>query len=186
MGAARVAGALRDEAPAPVTRASAVAEAAQFVLVLRPGGTSWQVQEVERITFNGKDKLRTASSKKLELRGDEYKKLTAQAILGAGIIRRHAGGYLVVKNGALTEQFAIYDASETRKRLLEELAAKEMTMPKLHDWLVALLHEVNLPVGSAIQHEKFSLMDRQRLKNWQRQFHEQINSIREIILPGEP
>ena len=94
--------------------------------------------------------------------------------------------YLVVKNRALTEQFAIYDASETRKRLLEELAAKEMTMPKLHDWLVALLQQDNLPVGQGIQHQTFSLMDRQRLKNWQRQFHEEINSIRQIILPSEP
>jgi CobQ/CobB/MinD/ParA nucleotide binding domain len=93
--------------------------------------------------------------------------------------------YLVVKNHALTEHFAIYDASNTRKRLLNELAAKEMTMPKLHDWLVALLHQVNLPVGQAIHHQKFSLMDRQRLKNWQRQFHEQINTVRNIVLPGD-
>ena len=93
--------------------------------------------------------------------------------------------YLVVKNHALTEHFTIYDASKTRKRLLNELAAKEMTMPKLHDWLVALLHQVNLPVGQAIQHQKFSLMDRQRLKNWQRQFHEQINTVRQIVLPGD-
>ena len=94
--------------------------------------------------------------------------------------------YLVVKNQALTEHFAIYDASKTRKRLLNELAAKEMTMPKLHDWLVALLHQVNLPVGQAVQHQKFSLMDRQRLKNWQRQFHEQIDTVRQIVLPGDP
>lgn len=94
--------------------------------------------------------------------------------------------YLVVKNQALTEQFAIYDASKTRKRLLNELDAREMTMPKLHDWLVASLHQVNLPVGQAIQHEKFTLMDRQRLKNWQRLFHEQINTVREIMLPPNP
>jgi tRNA uridine 5-carbamoylmethylation protein Kti12 len=93
--------------------------------------------------------------------------------------------YLVVKNHALTEHFAIYDASKTRKRLLSELVAKEMTMPKLHDWLVASLHQVNLPVGQAIQHQKFSLMDRQRLKNWQRLFHEQVNTVRDIILPGD-
>lgn len=93
--------------------------------------------------------------------------------------------YLVVKNHALTEQFAIYDASKTRKRLLNELAAKEMTMPKLHDWLVASLHQVNLSVGQAIQHQKFSLMDRQRLKNWQRQFHEQIDAVREVVLPSD-
>ncbi|MCG3147706.1 MAG: Protein TraL [Verrucomicrobiae bacterium] len=93
--------------------------------------------------------------------------------------------YLVVKNQALTEQFTIYDASKTRKRLLNELDAREITMPKLHDWLVASLHQVNLPVGQAIQHEKFTLMDRQRLKNWQRQFHEQINAVREFLVPGD-
>jgi hypothetical protein len=93
--------------------------------------------------------------------------------------------YLVVKNQAFSEHFTIYDASRTRKRLVNELAAKEMIMPKLHDWLVALLQQANLPVGQGIQHQKFSLMDRQRLKNWQRQFHEQITTVRKIILPGE-
>jgi len=58
-------------------------------------------------------------------------------------------------------------------------------MPKLQDWLVAQLHQVNLPVGPAIQHQKFTLMDRQRLKNWQRQFDEQINTVRQIVLPGD-
>ena len=94
--------------------------------------------------------------------------------------------YLVVKNQALTEHFTIYDASKTRKRLLNDLDGREMIMPKLHDWLVATLHQVNLPVGQAVQHEKFSLMDRQRLKNWQRQFHEQINKVSQIILPRDP
>ena len=42
------------------------------------------------------------------------------------------------------------------------------------------------PSAQGIQHQKFSIMDRQRLKNWQRQFHEQINTVRQIILPGEP
>ena len=92
--------------------------------------------------------------------------------------------YLVVKNRALTEQFAIYDRSKTRARLLDELAAKEMSMPKLHDWLVALLHQINLPIGQAVQHQKFSIMDRQRFKNWQRKFAEQIESVREVILPA--
>ncbi len=89
------------------------------------------------------------------------------------------------ENHALTEHFAIYDTSKTRKRLLNELAAKEMIMPKLHDWLVMLLHQHNQPVGQATQDTKFTLMDRQRLRNWQRQFHEQINTVRSIILPGD-
>lgn len=91
-------------------------------------------------------------------------------------------GYLIVKNQALTEQFAIYDGSKTRARLLDELGAKEMTMPRLQDWLVAMLHQLNLPVGQAVQHPKFPLMDRQRLKNWQRQFHHEIETIREVVL----
>jgi hypothetical protein len=77
-----------------------VAEAAQVVLILRPGGTSWQAQEAERITFNDKDKLRTGSSQKTELRGEEYKKLPVQAVLRGSAVLRHAGGYFVVKNGA--------------------------------------------------------------------------------------
>jgi len=92
--------------------------------------------------------------------------------------------YLVVKNHGLAEHFTIYDASKTRKRLLNELAAREIILPKLHDWLVALLQQSNLPVGQGIHNEKFSLMDRQRLKNWQRQFYEQLSSIRQIIIPA--
>jgi CO dehydrogenase nickel-insertion accessory protein CooC1 len=91
--------------------------------------------------------------------------------------------YLMVKNRVFTDQFAIYDASETRKQLLNELAAKEMAMPKLQDWLVAALHQHNLAVGQAAENAKFTLMDRQRLKNWQRQFAGQIEIVRELILP---
>lgn len=92
--------------------------------------------------------------------------------------------YLVVKNQALTDQFALYEASKTRKRLLGELGAREMIMPKLHDWLVASLHQHGLTVGQAAQHPKVALMDRQRLKNWQRQFAGQVESVREVILPA--
>jgi hypothetical protein len=93
--------------------------------------------------------------------------------------------YVVVRNQALTEQFAIYDASKIRARLLGELSAKEITMPKLYDWLVAALNQVNLPLSPAIQHPGFSLMDRQRLKNWQRKFYDQIETVRNVVLPQE-
>lgn len=92
--------------------------------------------------------------------------------------------YVVVKNHAFAEQFAIYDSSETRKRLLNELAAKEITMPRLYNWLVASLHRHSLTVSAAAEDTRFTLMDRQRLKNWQRQFTEQIESVRELILPA--
>jgi len=93
--------------------------------------------------------------------------------------------YLIVRNHAHCEQFSIYDASHTRTRLLNELQAKEMTMPKLYDWLVAKLNQVNVPISQAIHHSSFSLMDRQRLKNWQRLFDEQIGLVRDVLLPGK-
>src|ERR1019366_1480313 len=69
--------------------------AAQVIIVLRPGGTGWQVVEADKITFNQREKLRTASSQSLDLRPDAYKKLPQVEIVRAGTLRRHAGGYLV-------------------------------------------------------------------------------------------
>jgi hypothetical protein len=70
-------------------------QAAQVTIVLRRGGSSWQLLQAEKITFNQKDKLRVGSSKQLELRPDAYKALHPVEILQAGVLRRHAGGYLV-------------------------------------------------------------------------------------------
>ena len=69
--------------------------AAQVIIVLRPGGTGWQVVEAEKVTFNQREKLRTASSQSLDLRPDVYKKMPQLEIVRAGTLRRHAGGYLV-------------------------------------------------------------------------------------------
>jgi len=73
------------------------ARATQWILVLHPGGTDWQIQEAEKITFNGKDKLRAGSAQNLNLPADQYKKLPATPI--AGMLRINAGGYLVRKDG---------------------------------------------------------------------------------------
>ncbi len=91
--------------------------------------------------------------------------------------------YVIVKNQALTERFAVYDQSKTRTRLIEELGAREVTMPRLYDWLVAELNVQNLTVTAGSGHSAFTLMDRQRLKNWQRIFYEELESAREILLP---
>ena len=81
--------------------------AAQVIVVLRPGGTGWQVVEAERITFNQKEKLRIGSSQSLDLRPDAYKKLAAMEILRAGMLRRHAGGYLVRRTESGWEPIAV-------------------------------------------------------------------------------
>ncbi len=57
-------------------------------------------------------------------------------------------------------------------------------MPKLYDWLVTGLNETNLTISEAIKHSGFSLVDRQRLKNWQANFNDQIDTARDLILPG--
>src|ERR1039457_726719 len=69
--------------------------AAQVIIVLRPGGTGWQVVAAEKIAFNQKEKLRSGTSQSLDLLPDAYKKLPAVEIVRAGTLRRHAGGYLV-------------------------------------------------------------------------------------------
>lgn len=69
--------------------------AAQVIVILRPGGTGWQVVEAEKITFYQKDKVRVASGPQLEFSPDAYKKFGLLEILGAGTLRKHAGGYLV-------------------------------------------------------------------------------------------
>jgi hypothetical protein len=92
--------------------------------------------------------------------------------------------YLVVKNQALSERFNNYENSKTRTRLLQELDAKEIAMPKLYDWLVADLNAHNLTISAGIGHSVFSLFDRQRLKNWQDEFCDELDTVRKILLPA--
>ena len=61
---------------------------------------------------------------------------------------------------------------------MEEHAGREIVMPRLYDWLVTGLNETNLPMSAAIAQSDFSLVDRQRLKNWQALFYEQIDRPR--------
>ena len=56
-------------------------------------------------------------------------------------------------------------------------------MPRLHDWLVALLNEHNVPLTAALQHPGFNLLDRQRLKRWQLGFYKQVETASDLLLP---
>ena len=91
--------------------------------------------------------------------------------------------YLIVKNQALSERFGNYEQSKTRARLVEQLGAKEIQMPKLYDWLVADLNKRDLTITPAIRHESFTLFDRQRLCNWQRRFYEELEAVTDLLLP---
>jgi hypothetical protein len=91
--------------------------------------------------------------------------------------------WLIVKNEAQSDAFKIYENSKTRRRLIDALGAREITMPRLYDWLVILLNERNVTITSALSDSAFHLLDRQRLKHWQSRFYQQIDSISDLILP---
>ena len=92
------------------------------------------------------------------------------------------GAWVVVKNEAHSDVFKIYDKSKTRRQLVESLGAREITMPRLYDWLVTALNEHNTPVTVALTHPGFNLLDRQRLKNWQTRFYRQLYRAADLLL----
>jgi hypothetical protein len=94
--------------------------------------------------------------------------------------------YLVVKNEALSSKFTNYENSTTRTRLLDELGAREIVMPKLYDWLVADLNRHDLTISAAVQNPAFDFFNRQRLQNWQHGFYDELETVRDFLLPKIP
>lgn len=90
--------------------------------------------------------------------------------------------YVIVKNQAHSEQFTLYERSKTRARLMDELNAGELVMPRMYDWLVAALNQHNLMATQAQTHSSFNVVDRQRLKNWQKTFYAQVDAHTEALL----
>ena len=94
--------------------------------------------------------------------------------------------FVIIRNQVHAESFALYDKSAVRVRLLKQLDAKEITMPRMEEWLVESLNRVNLTITAAAKHESFYLLDRQRLVTWQRRLYEQIESAADLLLPNRP
>lgn len=94
--------------------------------------------------------------------------------------------YLIVKNEALSSKFTNYEKSTTRTRLLDELGAREIVMPKLYDWLVADLNRHDLTISAAVQNPAFDFFNRQRLQNWQHGFYDELETVRDFLLPKIP
>jgi hypothetical protein len=91
--------------------------------------------------------------------------------------------YLIVKNQAHSEGFDLYEGSKMRSHLLSTLGAREITMPRLYDWLVTTLNRHNVTVSTALTHPAFHLLDRQRLKHWQSKLYSEIRSVSDLLLP---
>lgn len=92
--------------------------------------------------------------------------------------------YVVVRNAAHSESFALYESSEVRALLKDKLGGREINMTRLQDWLVESLNATNLTITQAIKHPDFNLLDRQRLQTWQRKLNAEIESVSDLILPA--
>jgi hypothetical protein len=92
-------------------------------------------------------------------------------------------GYVVVRNAAHSDSFALFDSAEVRVRLKSELGGREITMTRLQDWLVEALNRENVTISAAAKHAGFSLLDRQRLQTWQRKLFAEIESAADLLLP---
>lgn len=88
-----------------------------------------------------------------------------------------AAGYVVVRNAAHSESFALFDSAEVRVRLKSDLGGKGIPMTRLQDWLVEALNRENVTISAAAKHAAFSLLDRQR-----KRFAE-IESAADLLLP---
>lgn len=91
--------------------------------------------------------------------------------------------YLIVKNQAHSDAFDLYDGSKMRSQLVNTLGAREITMPRLYDWLVTALNRHNVTVTKALTHPSFHVLDRQRLKHWQAKLYAEIGSVAELLVP---
>jgi cellulose biosynthesis protein BcsQ len=93
--------------------------------------------------------------------------------------------YVVVRNAAHSDSFALFESAEVRERLKSELAGRELTMPRMQDWLVEALNRENVSVTTATKHPAFSLLDRQRLLTWQRRLYGELDSVAPLLLPAK-
>ena len=94
-------------------------------------------------------------------------------------------GYVVVRNAAHSDSFALFESSEVRAQLKDKLGAREITMTRLQDWLVEALNRENVTITAATKHPTFSLLDRQRLQTWQRKLYGEIESVTDLLLPAK-
>jgi hypothetical protein len=93
--------------------------------------------------------------------------------------------YVVVRNAAHSDSFALFEASEVRAQLKDKLNGQEIAMSRLQDWLVEALNAENLTITAATKHPAISLLDRQRLQTWQRKLYADIESVTSFLLPAK-
>jgi hypothetical protein len=93
--------------------------------------------------------------------------------------------YVVIRNAAHSDSFALFESSEVRAQLKDKLGGREIAMCRLQDWLVEALNAENLTITGAAKNPAFSLLDRQRLQTWQRKLYAEIESVADLLLPAK-
>jgi cellulose biosynthesis protein BcsQ len=93
--------------------------------------------------------------------------------------------YVVVRNAAHSDSFALFESSEVRAQLKDKLGGREIAMSRLQDWLVEALNAENLTITAATKHPSFRLLDRQRLQMWQRRFYAEIESATDLLVTAK-
>ena len=91
--------------------------------------------------------------------------------------------YVVVRNAAHSDSFAIFESCEVRAQLKDKLGGREISMSRMQDWLVEALNAGNLTITEATKNPACSLLDRQRLQTWQRKLYAEIESATDFLLP---
>src|SRR5882724_5121759 len=93
--------------------------------------------------------------------------------------------YVVVRNAAHSDSFALFESSEVRAQLKHKLGGQEIAMTRLQDWLVEALNAQNSTITAATKNPAFNLLDRQRLQTWQRKLYTEIESVAGLLLPAK-
>jgi hypothetical protein len=92
--------------------------------------------------------------------------------------------YVIVRNLGHHHSFKIFDESQLRTRLLKELHAREIHLPKMQPWLVEQLQAINLTAFAAGNDQRLTILNRQRAIMWQRAFDAEVDLAAEIISPA--
>ena len=93
--------------------------------------------------------------------------------------------YVVIRNAAHSESFALFESSEVRAQIKDKLGGREIAMTRMQDWLVESLNAENLTITAATKHPAFTLLDRQRLQTWQRKLYTEIESVADVLFTAK-
>lgn len=74
------------------------AVAGTLVVIMHSESAGWRFDSAEKISINGKTKIRLGTAGQTEVRADDYKKLAVEPI-GRIALRTHTGGFLAYRSG---------------------------------------------------------------------------------------